>query len=162
MLWNAQWAGPSFSRATIGRPPAQSKTGDRWSPVQVCKEFAPHHAAYRAPPPAPARSRSKQDEAHRRKQGDGVVPHVKPLSRRNDGLRRLSGAAPCSRAFEKQARRGAPEPPSRRRSALRQGSRRGATMDCAAYRTRKASAMRRAVSHTVPPSARTVMSAYFS
>ena len=34
-------------------------------------------------------SRSKQDKAHRRKQGAGVVPYVKPLSRSNAVLRRL-------------------------------------------------------------------------
>ena len=53
-------------------------------------------------------------------------------------------------------------PPSRGRSTLRQGRRRGATMDYAAYRARNASVMRRAVSHTVPSSALTAMSAYFS
>jgi len=37
----------------------------------------------------PVHSRSKQDKAHRRKQGAGVVPYVKPLSRSNAVLRRL-------------------------------------------------------------------------
>ena len=93
----------------------------------------------------------------------GVVSYGQGVGEEQRWIAPLIGrAAHCSRAFEKQARRGAPEPPSRRRSALRQGSRRGATMDCAAYRARSFSAIRRAVSHTVPPSALTAMSAYFS
>ncbi len=44
-----------------------------------------------------------------------------------------SNFAPTSHSFKKQARQGAPEPPSRRRSYLRRGSRRGATPYCAAY-----------------------------
>ena len=38
---------------------------------------------------ATVHSRSKQGKAHRRKQGAGVVPYVKPLSRSNAVLRRL-------------------------------------------------------------------------
>ena len=33
--------------------------------------------------------RSKQSEAYRRKQGEGVVTYVKPLSRNNKAMRRL-------------------------------------------------------------------------
>ena len=38
----------------------------------------------------PVHSRSKHDKAHRRKQGAGVVPYVKPLSRSNAAFGNLS------------------------------------------------------------------------
>ena len=84
----------------------------------------------------PVHSRSKQDKAHRSRPSEGVVTYVEGVGeekRRIVNILYTRQLAPSPRSFKKQARQGAPEPPFRRRSYLRRGSRRGETPYCVVY-----------------------------
>ena len=74
---------------------------------------------------SPWRGRSKQDKAHRKKQGEGVEAYVEPLLRSNVVLRclyRNRHARHFPLAREKQARQGAPQKARRRRRNLRRAA----------------------------------------